>query len=166
VVRAGTRIAAQKLSSFLTNATELHVIVLFLGFRVLGPVDLAVRARPLSLRCFVQFRVETAEVVSPRTGVAKNDFTTLLADFTILLQTKKCKKYFFAGKYFWVQKEGIKKNLYNKRACPTKKEPQQGFLYLTIKMSSSEKFKSNAKTSTSTGIFLIKSYLRVRIRVR
>jgi hypothetical protein len=39
-------------------------------------------------------------------------------------------------------------NLYNKRACPTKKEPQQGFL----KMSSSKKFKSNAKTSTSTGI--------------
>jgi hypothetical protein len=89
VVRAGTRIATQKLSSFLANATELHVIVLFLGFRVLGPVDLAVRARPLSLRCFVQFRVETAEVVSPRTGVTKNDFTTLLADFTILLQTKK-----------------------------------------------------------------------------
>jgi hypothetical protein len=24
-------------------------------------------------------------------------------------------------------------NLYNKRACPTKKEPQQGFLYPTIK---------------------------------
>ena len=60
--------------------------------------------------------------------------------------------------------------LYNKRACPTKKEPQQGFLYLTIKMSSSEKFKSNAKTSTSTGIlflfyyFLIKSYLKELLR--
>ncbi len=24
-------------------------------------------------------------------------------------------------------------DLYNKRACPTKKEPQQGFLHLTIK---------------------------------
>jgi hypothetical protein len=46
-------------------------------------------------------------------------------------------------------------NLYNKRACPTKKEPQQGFLYLTIKMYSFEKFKSNAKTSTSTGIFFL-----------
>ena len=64
-------------------------------------------------------------------------------------------------------------NLYNKRACPTKKEPQQGFLYLTIKMSSSEKFKSNAKTSTSTstGIlflfyyFLIKSYLKELLRM-
>jgi len=61
--------------------------------------------------------------------------------------------------------------LYNKRACPTKKEPQQGFLYLTKKMSSSEKFKSNAKTSTSTGIlflfyyFLIKSYLKELLRM-
>jgi hypothetical protein len=61
--------------------------------------------------------------------------------------------------------------LYNKRACPSKKEPQQGFLYLTIKMSSSEKFKSNAKTSTSTGIlflfyyFLIKSYLKELLRM-
>ncbi len=62
-------------------------------------------------------------------------------------------------------------NLYNKRDCPTKKEPQQEFLYLTIKMSSSEKFKSNAKTSTSTGIlflfyyFLIKSYLKELLRM-
>jgi hypothetical protein len=61
--------------------------------------------------------------------------------------------------------------LYNKRACPTKKEPQQGFLYLTIKMHSSEKFKSSAKTSTSTGIlflfyyFLIKSYLKELLRM-
>jgi hypothetical protein len=61
--------------------------------------------------------------------------------------------------------------LYNKRACPTKKEPQQGFLYLTLKMSSSEKFKSNAKTSTSTVIlflfyyFLIKSYLKELLRM-
>jgi hypothetical protein len=61
--------------------------------------------------------------------------------------------------------------LYNKRACPTKKEPQQGFLYLTIKMSSPEKFNSNAKTSTSTGIlflfyyFLIKSYFKELLRM-
>jgi hypothetical protein len=62
-------------------------------------------------------------------------------------------------------------HLYNKRACPTKKESQQGFLYLTKKMSSSEKFKSNAKTSTSTRIlflfyyFLIKSYLKELLRM-
>ncbi len=64
-----------------------------------------------------------------------------------------------------------KTNLYNKRACPTKKEPQQGFLYLTIKMPSSEKFKSNAKTSASTGIlflfyyFLIKSPLDSKLLI-
>jgi hypothetical protein len=63
-------------------------------------------------------------------------------------------------------------NLYNKRVRPTKKEPQQGFLYLTIKMSSSKKFKSNAKTSTSTGIlflfyyFLIKSYPKELLRMQ
>jgi len=63
-------------------------------------------------------------------------------------------------------------NLYNKRACPTKKEPQQGFLYLTMKMSSSEKLKSNAKTSTSTGIlflfyyFFIKSYFKELLRMQ
>jgi hypothetical protein len=62
--------------------------------------------------------------------------------------------------------------LYNKRACPTKKEPQQGFLYQTIKMSLSEKFKSNVKPSTSTGMlvlfyyFLIKSYLKELLRMQ
>jgi hypothetical protein len=60
-------------------------------------------------------------------------------------------------------------NLYNNN---TKKEPHQGFLYQTIKMSLSEKFKSNAKTSTSTGIlflfyyFLIKSYLKELLRMQ
>ena len=73
--------------------------------------------------------------------------------------------------WFGVQSRTDACLLYNKRACPTKKEPQQGFLYLTIKMSSSEKFKSNAKTSTSTGIlflfyyFLIKSYLKELLRM-
>ena len=106
VVRARAGVAAEQLSAFLADPAELHVLVLFVDLLVLGAVDLAVRARPLSLRCFVQFRVETAEVVSTRAGVAKNYFTTLLADFTILLQTKTCKN-IFCWKVFWVQKEEI-----------------------------------------------------------
>ena len=51
------------------------------------------------------------------------------------------------------------------------KRASTGILYLTIKMSLSEKLKSNAKTSTSTGIlflfyyFLIKSYLKELLRM-
>jgi hypothetical protein len=65
------------------------VLVLFIDLLVLGAVDLAVRARPLSLWSFVQFGIEAAQVVSARTGVAKNDLATLLANLAILLKKNK-----------------------------------------------------------------------------
>ena len=88
-----------------------------------------------------------------------------------VLSSAKNKKKLTSNDNFNLLIKDLKSNLYNKRACPTKKEPQQGFLYLTKKMSLSEKLKSNAKTSTSTGIlflfyyFLIKSYLKELLRM-
>lgn len=88
VVRARTGVAAEQLSAFLADSAELHVLVLFVDLLVLGAVDLAVRARPLSFWSFVQFGIEAAQVVSARTGVAKNDLATLLANLAILLKNE------------------------------------------------------------------------------
>jgi hypothetical protein len=53
---------------------------------VFGSIDLAVRARPLPFRSFVQLRVEAAQVVGSRAGVAEDDLATLLADLAVFLQ--------------------------------------------------------------------------------
>lgn len=88
MVRARAGVAAKKLSSFLANSAELHVLVLLVDVLVLGSVDLAVRTRPLALGGLVQLGIETAKMVSPRTGVAKNDLATLLTDLAVFLKPK------------------------------------------------------------------------------
>ena len=85
MVRTGTGVATKEFSSFFAHSAKLHVFVLLVNLLIFGAVHFAVGTRPLALGRFVEFRIETAQMVRTRTCVAKDDFAALLANLAVLL---------------------------------------------------------------------------------
>merc|ERR1719318_2419848 len=85
MVGRGTRVTAEELSSFLANPAHLHVLIILVFLHNGGPIFLTSRAAPLSFWSLIQLWIETAKMVSTRTGVAEDDLSSLLTDLTELL---------------------------------------------------------------------------------
>jgi len=82
VISRGARITTQQFATIFTEPTELVVLVFLL---VLGAFGLAMRAAPFALWRLLEIRVQTYQMVGPRTCVTEDNLAALLTGFTIVL---------------------------------------------------------------------------------